>query len=402
MSVIDELAVYAVRVPMLRAFGHARHTRSFAESVLVRLALDGVEGWGEGAPRPYVTGETMDSCVAALSRLDVAMLQDAIEWRSFEYCVSSLARLDLPRLLGAPGSAPAAAAALEVALLDAICRRHGRPLADVLRLAGAPREVLRDRPAEVPIAVVVDMTREPAELLGSLSPRTLGALGHVKVKAAPEIDRTVARLRQARACMDGATKLSLDVNGVYSSQVLREAAPHLLAFDLAWVEEPTTARDWESMRWLRRETGLGVMLDESCVDASDLALAVGAEAASHVNVRVSKCGGVLRSMEMIAEASKRGLRYQIGVQVGEIGPLWAAGRAIATMVTDAVTAEAGRQDEWFAEDLTQPAFQVDRDRYTISSLPGHGTGVTPTAALLGHARPCAEWRPQSTAWELTA
>ncbi len=73
---------------------------------------------------------------------------------------------------------------------------------------------------------------------------------------------------------------------------------------------------------------------------------------------------------------------QIGVQVGEVGPLWATGRLVATALPDLVAVEAGRQDEWFPPDLTTPPYAVDRAASLAPVLGGPGTGVRVTRALL--------------------
>ena len=52
----------------MRGFEHAAASRDRAESVVVRLTLaDGRAGWGETLPRPYVTGETLESVQADLA-----------------------------------------------------------------------------------------------------------------------------------------------------------------------------------------------------------------------------------------------------------------------------------------------------------------------------------------------
>jgi L-alanine-DL-glutamate epimerase-like enolase superfamily enzyme len=397
---IEELEIYTARVPMRRTFGHARHSRGSAESVLVRVMLDGAEGWGEGAPRPYLTGETLATSVSALARLDVALLDGLLDWSSFESAVATLVRLDLPRLLGGRAAVQATAAALEIALLDALCRAHERPLRDALAAAGIPARALRASPAEVAVALVVDLSREPAEMLQSLSPATLRSLRHVKVKAAADPGATLPRLAEIRLRLAEGTRVSLDVNGAWSPQALRRIAPSLVPFGLCWVEEPTTPRAWATMRWLREEIGLGVMLDESCADAVDMDLAVAAGAATHVNIRVSKCGGVLRAAALAARAWRLGLGCQLGVQVGELGPLWAAGRTLAAMLRGFEVVEAGRQDEWFGEALTEPPFSVDRGRYRAAAPSGSGTGIVPARALLESVRLHATWRSGRPTCEL--
>jgi L-alanine-DL-glutamate epimerase-like enolase superfamily enzyme len=377
---------------MRRPFLHAAHARSASASVLMSIQLGDEIGWGEGAPRRYVSGESMEGAVEALSRVDLAELAAAVDWASFETSVASLARIDLPRLVGGGTPAPAAAAALEIALLDALGRLHRRPLCDVPRAAGLDDRLWRARPEPVSVALVIDLAREPAEVLRAVRRDSLEPPRHVKVKAAADPDETARRLDDARAWIPAGAALSLDVNGAWPPDVALAAAPRLAERELAWVEEPTHPRSWDAMRRLSEEAGLNVMLDESFVDAADLELAAEAGAASHVNVRVSKCGGVLRAALLAERARALGLRYQVGVQVGEAGPLWAAGRMLATTLRDPETVEAGRQDEWFPEPLTLPPYAVDRSRHRAAPLKGPGTGVRPSPELLGLADFRASWR----------
>ncbi|MEW2129027.1 enolase C-terminal domain-like protein [Streptomyces sp. NPDC005435] len=379
------LDVYTTRVPMARSFAHAAHARRWSQSVLVRCTVGGVTGWGEGAPRAYVTGETLESVTHALltARLpDWAEVFDG----SFADGVRALASLGLPALLGgSEAPAPAAAAALETALLDALCRAHGRDMAEALAVAATPG-VLRDAPRVRTSALVLDSSRTPGELLGALPSEALAHLTHVKVKALPDPWPTRELVDEVRAFVDPRrTTVSVDANGCWSpADALRAAA--LLADRTAWLEEPTRPRDWATLGAVQRDTGCPVMLDESAVTPADLDAAREHAAATYVNVRVSKCGGLLPSLRLLAHARARGLRCQLGVQVAEVGPLWAAGRLLAAWSDDLVAVESGRQDEWFAPDITEPPYAVDRVRHRAPPLAGPGLGLAPAPRLpLTHA-----------------
>src|ERR1700730_11172485 len=64
---IVELTAYHVRIPLRTAIRHASHRRTDTDNVLVRCVLeDRTEGHGEGVPREYVTGETVDSALDLL------------------------------------------------------------------------------------------------------------------------------------------------------------------------------------------------------------------------------------------------------------------------------------------------------------------------------------------------
>src|ERR1700722_17902349 len=68
---IQELVANHVRIPLKGKVTHASHSRSETDSVLVCCRLnDGTEGWGEGLPREYVTGETIETVVEQFRSLD--------------------------------------------------------------------------------------------------------------------------------------------------------------------------------------------------------------------------------------------------------------------------------------------------------------------------------------------
>ncbi|MFI1800110.1 enolase C-terminal domain-like protein [Streptomyces sp. NPDC020379] len=372
--------VFTAEIPMARPFSHAAHVRRTSRSVLVRCTLAGATGWGEGAPRTYVTGESLDSTVHTLLHTRLPEL-DGVFDGSFHTGVRALAGLDLPAALGTRAHpAPAAACALEMALLDAWCRAHSRDAADAVAAVGG--DLLRPEP-RVPVStLVVDSSRTPAELLGTLSAEARSRLTHVKVKGLPDPEATRELVLLVRKYISPSrTTVSVDANGAWSpTQALRAAA--LLVGTVDWLEEPTRPRDWATLRRVQREAGCPVMLDESAVVPADLDDAVGHAAASYVNVRVSKCGGPLASLRMLRRARTLGLRAQLGVQVAEVGPLWAAGRLLAARVGGLVAVESGRQDEWFAQDLTVPPYRIDRTHHRAEPLPGPGFGLTPSPRLL--------------------
>src|SRR5947209_12465304 len=98
MKVVELTAIY-VRIPLRRAVQHASHTRTETDNVVVRCVLDDrTEGYGEGLPRDYVTGETIDSALTLLKRTDwPAQLEPC---RDFAAAVGLAERFELPAEAG--------------------------------------------------------------------------------------------------------------------------------------------------------------------------------------------------------------------------------------------------------------------------------------------------------------
>src|SRR5437763_5629195 len=93
------LTAYHVRIPLVRPVRHASHSRTSTDNLVVRCVLDDrTEGFGEGVPREYVTGETIDSAIGLLHKSDLAGRLEAC--RDFPAAVALAERL---RLAPVPG-----------------------------------------------------------------------------------------------------------------------------------------------------------------------------------------------------------------------------------------------------------------------------------------------------------
>src|SRR5207253_2345990 len=132
---IVELTAVAVRIPLRRPIRHASHRREHTDNVVIACRLeDGTLGHGEGVPRDYVTGETIDSAIDLLGRSDLlAQLSPCGDFASAVALAERLRTADVPgddrRIQG-----NAARCAVELALLDAYGRKYGQPLSAVTAL----------------------------------------------------------------------------------------------------------------------------------------------------------------------------------------------------------------------------------------------------------------------------
>ncbi|HEY4864549.1 MAG TPA: hypothetical protein VIK45_03455 [Candidatus Dormibacteraeota bacterium] len=135
---LTQARLYALSIPFVESFSHSKGERSTCDSVLVQVSdSEEVAGWGEAVPRPYVTGETVDSVLADLRavwpRLAGAVLPplDGPNDLSSVESLISAATADLP--IG-----NATHAALEVAILDCALHACGQSLGTSFRPAGMP------------------------------------------------------------------------------------------------------------------------------------------------------------------------------------------------------------------------------------------------------------------------
>src|SRR5262249_36348810 len=207
---VTQLQAYQVHIPLKRPFRHASHTRTGTDNVVVRCTLeDGTAGWGEGVPREYVTGETIDSAMDLLARNELkAQLSPCPDFKAAVTLAECLRLAAVPRgQRGCQGNG--ARCAVEMALLDAYGRRFGQPLSAVVALL-AP-ELAEPKPrVQYSGAITTSSTGLKIKAL-ALGMRLYG-FRHIKVKVGVAGHDDVARLRAVRRRSGAAMDLRVDAN----------------------------------------------------------------------------------------------------------------------------------------------------------------------------------------------
>lgn len=351
--------------PFRTRFEHAAASRDRAENVIV-IAEDGAGriGLGEGGPRPYVTGETVQTALAALARWQgegVGTIDDLAGLEAWMHAHAA----DIDRN-------PSAFAALELALLDVLARRMEQTLEQLLGIPAAAAEIRTS---------AVYGTRSTVKLLAQMALYALnGMSGDAKLKLTGD-----ARIDRARArALAGLGRVRLDANNLWHS--VADACRGLDGTSRhAWaVEEPLEPRDWPGLAELGARTGLALVLDESATRLRDLDTLVPGPRYV-VNVRVSKLGGLLRTLAMIDAARERGYGVIVGAQVGETSILARAGIAAARAAGSSLIGfEGAFGTRLLARDATTPTLRFGRGgRVDLSGLGALGSGLTPTREVDG-------------------
>jgi L-alanine-DL-glutamate epimerase-like enolase superfamily enzyme len=351
--------LYALRIPFVEAFGHSAGERRWSDSVVVRVRDEhGTEGFGEGTPRPYVTGETVETMLDHLA----GELWPRVAGRALS--APDLAGLEafMPETTLAGAVAPnASRAALELALLDCALRRAGRAAATVL----PPR-----RPRVTYSGVIT--AGAPARAVQHARQMRAVGLRHVKLKVG--FDDDVARVTAVRDALGPDASLRLDANGSWNFSRAVEVLHAVAPLGVAAVEQPLPRGPASELARLRRAAPVPLMADESLVTAADAEALLAAKAVDFFNVRVSKCGGLARSLAMARRAAAAGVAIQVGSQVGETAILSAAGRHLAAALPEVAFVEGSFGTLLLVEDVSVEAVRFGH-RGEAPTLTGPGLGI---------------------------
>ena len=335
---IERLDTYRFPVPFRVVFRHASASRAKAANIIVAArGPDGVTGYGEGCPREYVTGETVASAAAFIEKHKASIVREV---RGIdELC----AWMDAHR--EEVDANPAAFCAVEIALLDLRGKLELCPIEDLLgisRLAGAFR-----------YSAVLGDSKLPAFERQADQYRQMG-FRDFKVKVSGDLEQDRRKLA-ALARKGGKTlRVRLDANNLWHDAAEVSGYLKALQADVFAIEEPLQAGDFKGCARIAIESGVRIILDESLTRIGQLQ-EIDDPTCWIVNLRVSKMGGILRSLELAREADHLGVGLIVGAQVGETSILTRAALAVMNEQRPALTAAEGAFGTLLLErDLSEP------------------------------------------------
>jgi len=306
-----------VQIPLRRAFKHALHERQHTDAIFVTAITDGGHrGFGEILPRPYVTGESIET---VLSEHAPAVARDLLTG-TFSEMGDVAAWIDA--MVSRQGQALATACGFDLAVLDAAGKAFGVPVAQLLG------GVVRD---ELPAGVIIGFEIGTPKLARYCATLRLSGRKHVKVKVGLPDD--LERLEIiAKVFRD--LPLRLDANAAWSVDEAVEMLDRMKSVaPIASIEQPIEATALGGLREIRERTGVKIMADESVCSLADARRLVEARAADIFNVRLGKNGGLLAGRALVELARGHDVEVHLGTMVGESGVLSRAseifGRCVA-------------------------------------------------------------------------
>lgn len=370
---------------MEKPFAHATHTHHYSSGMLLRVDFSGLYAWGEAAPRSYVTGESVLSVENDIRNIDITALAKDLDLNDLGRAIIVIGNIE--QYFDGEGQLGRCARCLiELALLDALLKHQNISFSDLYYYL---RPEVTKSPGDSFHYTFVTGLKEADSFIADLAGGKVAMPKRIKIKVDSNLDaaeKTISEIRK----MSSTCEVALDVNEGWNFSQLMEAGRRFAPYKIACIEEPLAARSWTKLAEFRQQYRIPIMLDESFYSAEDIEAAERHQAFDVLNIRLSKCGGFLESLRFIDIAKKLNRSVYLGVHVGEVGPLWACQRALASCEVDKVGVEIGKQDQWFSQSTTVQTYQVDRKSHTAQVVPGFGHGVEPSSYLMSHASRVAE------------
>jgi L-Ala-D/L-Glu epimerase / N-acetyl-D-glutamate racemase len=284
-----KLEIEPIQIETAHPFRIARGTRTTYEVFIVSLTQDGFTGRGEAAPQPFY-GESPMSVRAAVNSIGAMLDGDAEDVR---------ARLnrddgDLFRALRASASVRAA---LDMALWDLRGRREGAP---VWQLIGAD-------PSRAPVTSFTIGLDTPEVMDAKVDAAAAYRILKVKVGVPGDmetLDRVIAR--------SGKT-VRVDANEGWDLETAMDKTVDLFRRRVEFCEQPLPHANEDELRQLKRISPLPIILDESVIDPADVARR--RDQGHGINIKLMKCGGITRALDLVSAARASKLQVMIGCMI---------------------------------------------------------------------------------------
>lgn len=293
---IDEVELSLLSVPLARPMSDAKvltgRQRPMGEISVVTAEVrtaDGLHGLGftystrAGGPAQYAHAREVVHEVIGDDPNDISRIHDKLLWAG--------------AAAGRGGIAVQAIAAIDIALFDVKARRAGVSLA---KLLGAYRDSVRVYNTSggylnAPLDEVLDNVER------SLS----SGLGGIKIKVGqPDVARDLERVRAVHEHIGGRASLMVDANQQWDRATALRTGRLLEEFDLAWIEEPLDAHDFDGLADLAARLDTPVASGEMLTGVGDIATLIDRRGADIVQADAPRLGGVTGYLRAAALADQ--------------------------------------------------------------------------------------------------
>ena len=286
---LTSLDLYRYSLPQRRPLALKGATLWRREGLLLRLTGDdGSEGWGESAPLPGFSVESLDQAIVQLRRLAGSMVGSEItgDWIGGGGALGG----ELKRL----GSTPSVRFGLEMAVWNLYAASSGKALPELV--AASPRKV-------VPVSGLLSGAPD-AVLEGARRMREDG-YESVKLKIGRQtVTEDIGLVSTLVEVLGNDVSLRLDSNRAWDYEAAAEFIRGVAELPLEYVEEPLA--DPAGLRDLAREFGAAVALDESLVGMEPEELEEHGYARAVV-LKPTLLGGISRTLRTAERALRLGM-----------------------------------------------------------------------------------------------
>jgi len=315
---ITNIQTKTLKAPLKNPFiTSLRRVDALEDLVVIVECDDGTVGYGEGAPTPQITGETMGSMMATVAYIKPHLIGREIE--DFDAIIKLIHSLIVKNTT--------AKSALEIALYDLKAKSKKLPLFRML--GGTQTKFSTD--------ITISMSEIDKMIVDCHSAVALG-YNTLKIKIGDNPQKDVERVIAIHGALDKNIKLRLDANQGWSAKQSVELLHALERQNIIaeFIEQPVAADDIEGLKYIKERVQTPLLADESIFSINDARRLLEMQAIDYVNIKLAKTAGITQALELADLSKSFGVKCMIGCMLE--GPISvAAGVHVASAKADIIS-----------------------------------------------------------------
>jgi len=284
INITTEIKYIPLKAPFITALRRVENV----EFVRVKLESDnGFVTFGEAPATMAITGEDLKIITNSINSVKDGLLSQTPE--------------DALRILHNSEIGSSAKAALDMALVTLLAKEKGLELYEYL---GAKEKIDIKTDITISLNVREKMIEDAKEAYKQ---------GHdiLKVKLGPDIEHAINVTKSLSQALPEA-KLLIDANQAWSLEDSLFYVNAVKDIKIELIEQPVIADDIKALKNVTDSTDIPILADEAAFTLSDVKTIVETKSADMINIKLMKCGGVTKAVEILEYCKKEGIKCMLG------------------------------------------------------------------------------------------
>lgn len=273
------------------------------EDIILKIECeDGTTGYGEGAPTPVITGETIGTMNESISYISNMIIGLSIV-DDFDEIIKRIHA----RLL----HNTTAKSALEIALYDLKSKSKKQSLYSYL--GGAQKSF------ETDITISIN---EPETMIQDSLNAISNGYNILKIKLGDSKQKDIDRVLAIHNAIPSHIKLRLDANQGWSENDSVEIMQTIEKYGIITecIEQPIKAENIKGLLFIKERIMTPLLADEAVFSINDARTILEIGAADCLNIKLAKCGGISNAIKIADLAAEYNVNCMVGCMLeGPIG-----------------------------------------------------------------------------------
>ena len=289
--IITGITLEVEKIPLRTPFITALRRVDDVENIRVTIHTNTPNiGYGAAPATKAITGEDLKTISKTIKKIITPKLVGET--------------FDLPKVLEILHTSckdnSSAKAAVDMALYDLAAASDNSTLVEYL---GAT-----PKPLQTAVTISLKSPEEMAEDAISAFGRGFEIL-KVKVGGKDELD--IQRIVAIREAVPEA-RLLIDANQAWGVDESLEIIKAITPLNIELIEQPVLGSDIQGLKTISQQSGIPILADEAVFTLDDAKKVIKERAADLINIKLMKCGGISKAIEIIEYCQKQGVKCMMG------------------------------------------------------------------------------------------